>query len=315
MTAQLERLSPPGPVARLEFGVLRLTAVVSKRLLGGRGTGRAVTLLNRVFPRPRWGVFLAFGDRALRVRLSDRYWLPYVLGVHRYEPEVGAVLGLALDKAKVFIDCGANIGWWSVFASRFLSPDQIVAIEPSAQVFAELEANARLNGDAFRCVRAAVWSEDGKALTLLAHPLRHGSSALREAGMTDRPGYHSEEVPAATLDGIVERVFGRGTSGIVLKLDVERAETPALDGARSILPSVDLLIYEDHGRDSKSSATRFVKSLGMATFVPYEGRLVAVRGLDHLQSIKRDRRRGYNLFGCWPGTQAHALLERVELPR
>ena len=70
-------------------------------------------------------------DACLIFPENDNYWsLGTTLGRHLDEPEIDWVLQRAIDRPYALIDCGANIGYWSVLASSMpYGRHRAVAIE------------------------------------------------------------------------------------------------------------------------------------------------------------------------------------------
>src|SRR5438128_1874466 len=79
----------------------------------------------------------------LKIGLYDAYWLALLMRDPAYEPETARMLDLVLDADTLFVDCGANIGWWSAIAARRIgAPGRVIAIEASKSVFVRLTENA-----------------------------------------------------------------------------------------------------------------------------------------------------------------------------
>ena len=256
-----------------------------------------------VFPPDRRRVFRFGPGRQAQFSfpLNDPYWTALLLPGREYEPEVRETLSRALIPGTVLIDCGANLGYWSCFAAAFLSPGDIVAIEPFPATFDQLLLNARLNGG-FQCVRAALHKTDCQQVWLAGSPAAVVSVRDR-AETTDEPGAWAQTV---TLDTICERYVRPDCRRIALKLDVEGGEIAALDGATRLLERGPLIIYEDHGSDAECAVSRHISSrLGwqIYSWVPQRGfRPVQI---EEIRSIKRNPRVGYNFIACaesrsWP---------------
>lgn len=63
-----------------------------------------------------------------------------------YEPNVSVFLDRVLKPGMTFIDVGANIGLFSIFASKKVGIEgRVVAIEPSSREIENFEKNRRLN--------------------------------------------------------------------------------------------------------------------------------------------------------------------------
>src|SRR5947209_9459624 len=92
------------------------------RLMANAGLGRTSTST----------VTLPSGKRICFPTL-DSFWAPYLWGRRTYEPDVEAIFRrLAVITDKLLIDCGANIGFWTV---RLSDPEfgftRFVAVEPN----------------------------------------------------------------------------------------------------------------------------------------------------------------------------------------
>jgi FkbM family methyltransferase len=252
----------------------------------------------------------------LRLLLNDGYWISLISSRYEYEPEIGFLLRHFLRGDDVaFLDCGANIGYWSVIASGLTGAGRVVAVEAAPPIFDLLVRNAALNSNRFDCVLAAVWHRDGDSLSLVRHERRHARSSVID--LRDRigqPGYSQERISSVTLDTLCEREEVTSPC-LVIKLDVEGAELPALAGARRLTESREVVvIYEDHGSDEESRVSRHILT-ALRFNVYYCGpdfRVQRVETPEALRRIKRERRVGYNLAACAPDcTFAHLLDELV----
>jgi len=68
----------------------------------------------------------------------------YLFGV--WEANLSSWIRSALKPGDVFVDVGANIGFFSLLASQIVgSEGRVVSIEPSPTIFAQLTANVALN--------------------------------------------------------------------------------------------------------------------------------------------------------------------------
>ena len=289
--------------ARVGLGVLRAGAVLT-RPLGYRGMGRLSRVLG-VVPGLRGGsavVCLDAGQR-LRVPMGDYYWSRLLFRDFFMEPEVGRILHRVLEPDSVFLDCGANIGLWSLVASgRIDDPDRILAMEASPPTFARLQETSELNGDVFRTLHVAVCGTDGAPRGVVVDG-RHARS--RVVG-PQHEGGRVVQVPGRTLDALIS---DRGLplpedAPIVLKLDVEGLEAEVMGGARALLrrPNV-LLIYEDHADDTTCEASRFVlEALGYAV-APAESPGRSLADVGAVQAWKRGRRGGLNWVAGHPGAE------------
>jgi FkbM family methyltransferase len=303
----------PGGLGNLHFLSLKAGARVVSTVRRKRAwfwMSRVTVVLRGIFPGSAKATFRIFGSRLIEIALADDYWIPAVMLGHAYEPEILAVLSKVLGPDSFFIDAGANVGWWSLFASTIIAePSRIVAIEPAASTFGDLLRNARLNNTPFTCERAAVWSEGGKRL-----PLRFSSQAREGAHLEcdDSPtGQRAEQVelvPSVSIDEIIERTTSPFGS-LVLKLDVEGAEVQALEGLRGQIDKIDLIIYEDHGKDPHATVTDAILGLGFEVFFSdSSGQMRPVVSAEDAQKLKPNVKIGYNFFAACPESRIAAIL-------
>ena len=281
-----------GAWARASLALLRLYV----RLSHGRGLQRFAWELGRIAGRDATAVVSVEGVR-LRVYLSDGYWVHLLFFAGTYEPEIEAALRRVLRPGMPFIDCGANIGYWSLLAA-VRHQARVIAIEPAGRSFERLAENVRLNGDVVQTRRAAVWSSSGEVLSLVTHAQRHaGSSVVNRRERIGVAGYGVEEVETVTLDQIYRECYV-GEDSVAVKLDVEDAEVEALRGARGLLESRDvLLIYEDHGSDPECRVSQEIMNVPKYGVYQWDGGFVRISSLDDLRRIKVSRHTGYNFFG------------------
>jgi FkbM family methyltransferase len=303
-------LSGPTGSAWIQYSILKASAAVL-RWVGYRGLRRVCRFISRLFPGENSAV-IPFRGAHLKVYLKDDYWVRYALVGARYETEVESVLDELLDHSSVFLDCGANIGFWSVYAgTRVGSNDRVVAAEPSLNTFARLVENSELNGHSFAAVRKAVYSSSGETLQFRVDPAHHDSNGIVRGGSEAKHGVPNEPVDSTTVDDLFEQIplsDGR-VSTIVVKLDVEGAEREAFEGAQDLVRRGAVFIYEDHGGDSACRNTEFTLAIGLEVYF-LDSRMPPVRicNLTQLAALKTCSTRGYNLVTAKPGSPAMARL-------
>lgn len=290
----------PGVRPRLHLGALRAAAIVT-RPPRHRGFGTVASGLARVSRRAEASCTFEVGGGELPVRLGDRYWMRLLLPGWRYEPEVAAVLATALDATTLFVDGGANIGYWSVFALGRVAEGRCLSVEASPVTYAWLCRTAAVNGDRFVPVHAALWDRSGVVVGIDVDVERHGRASITATAATSTGATTAAldvaEVETVTLDDLIGPVR-RPAERVVVKLDVEGAEVAALRGARRLLGDGALVVYEDHGRDRHHRATRYLlDEIGVAVARWDDDRagLVSVRRAEELDAVKGHRWKGYNL--------------------
>lgn len=163
-----------------------------------------------------------------------------------------------------FIDVGANVGLYTLWAARL--GVEVVAVEPSRLEVAYLRLNLAMNGfDAD--IREAVLSSDaGTARLSIGHGVEN---RIVEEG----PGV---EVAALTLDDVVA---GQPTRGV--KIDVEGAEALVLEGGAHSLSQglIEVLQVEwnqcarTNFRDTRQASEEILRAGGYVPRRPVSGRL------------------------------------------
>ena len=144
-----------------------------------------------------------------------------------FEPEETRILQRELKAAELFVDVGANVGFYSCLASSLRVP--VLAFEPLPQNLTLLLRNLRENGFTGVEVLPVGMGERPGVLTL--HGGGTGASLL--AGWAHAPAGWERDIAVSTLDRMVlPRARGLRT---IVKLDIEGAELPALRGAAGLL--------------------------------------------------------------------------------
>jgi FkbM family methyltransferase len=188
------------------------------------------------------------------------------LGNGQYEPETSELIVGLLNEGGVFVDVGANEGWFSLIAARHVGPTgKVVAIEPQRRLLPVLYENMAINGFGSRVVlrSVALGKEEGTAELHLAPDLNTGASSmephLRFESACDR--VRVIRLDALLSDAGIERVD-------LLKLDCEGAEEGVLIGAGDFITKgrIRRILVEFHphisGRKSCAAAHKLLKKSG-----------------------------------------------------
>lgn len=267
--------------------------------LGLRGYWRACRLLGRYSgDRDTCGIRLT-DDTIYRIKLSDPYWARLIGRFYTYEPELEALFRRLKGVGYTFIDGGANFGYWSVLlTSAEFGKKSVVAIEPSEKTFEILSENNLLNGNRFTLVQRAISDTTDERVLFRNFGDHAGARLAGAAAPEDPPPVFEEMVRTITVDDIFAQYVPDKDKPVVLKLDVEGAEIPALKGARRVLSRDPLVIYEDHGKDMECAVSRFVlENLNMEIFhVSDAGNISAMNTIEEIRSIKVRKGTGYNFL-------------------
>lgn len=156
-----------------------------------------------------------------------------ILAQGSYEAfEKRLLLELARD-ARVVLDVGANIGWYSLHIAAQEPDATIHAFEPVPTTFAKLSANIALNGMGARVIAASHGLSDKPGSCEMFLPGTSGSPAASMSNL--HPSEESRRVTAhfSTMDTFVA---AHGIERIdLLKCDVEGAELMVLKGGDASL--------------------------------------------------------------------------------
>lgn len=186
--------------------------------------------------------------------LSVRLWLParwkgaaklIFAFRERYEPELGFLWNW-LQPGMTVLDAGSLYGVYTVTAAmRVGDSGRVIAMEPSREAYAVLTRNIALNNlTNVTLIQLALGLRSGR--TLLYHHRDPGQNSFA----WDAASTGVEEVGVTTLDGLLARLNIQRLD--VLKLDVEGAELPAIQGgAESLRRFCPVIIAEIHPERSR----------------------------------------------------------------
>jgi FkbM family methyltransferase len=198
------------------------------------------------------GVPWSFGKVRL-YQLCDRYisWMPYQTTVHtrfgdrmevelpdllsrtiymtgRWEPLITEYIRTSLKQGDTFVDVGANIGYYSLVASRIVgSHGKVIAVEASPTNYERMLRNLSLNGARnVRTINAAAAGCRGELPLYFGPPHNRGHSTT-VTSLANQEGLQLEKmVPADTLDQLIGK--DDLMRARLIKIDVEGAERTVL---------------------------------------------------------------------------------------
>lgn len=231
--------------------------------------------------------------RGLRLRLDVDGRLVdsnYVLGT--YDRHVTHFLARMCRPGWTAWDCGSYLGFYTVLLARLVGPSgHVVAFEPDSRNLARTRENVEMNRFTnVEYVAAAVGGITGEVEFILSNDSNShisgtwiGRSPQDYAGR-ERDGGH-QRVTCLRLDDAVQ---GAGLPvPHLIKMDIEGAETHALDGAIHLARHArPIIALELHNPDSELAAWRFAHSAGYILQAPSDGRaLTALADLSGLPAV------------------------------
>lgn len=276
----MRKVEPVGHRGGLHVTALQVAAAAT-RPIHGRGLGLIVEGLARVFPKDLRVRAEVHHDRVMEVAIGDGYWMPALLG-RPYEPEVREVLASALDPGSLFLDLGANLGYWSLFASTIIDdPSHVIAVEASPHTAALLDHNAKINNGCFTVVSAAVWNVPYEEVEIATDPIRHAWTSASNEWVEElgAMGFERLRVPTMTVDELSKSL---DADNVVMKLDLEGAELEGLMGATHTLGRDCVVVFERHEREAGTEAQTLLESLGYVVMPLTQGASASSEGRNFL---------------------------------
>jgi len=251
---------------RSPFGTYRLTGVDHDLYTLAQGFGRGwlrfklglglrklVLKHKRIVDADPLGIRCRFYPHE---NLGDRFVL-FTPGY--YEHEERELLPRLLRDDSIFVDIGANSGFYSLFAARFITgtTGRILSFEPNPVMFDRFRLNIAFNGLEQRIEASPIGLADREGEFDLSYDPRQ----LGGASMAVDGGPLHVKVPCRPLLDVLDE---KGVSAVsVLKIDVEGFEADILSpffaaAPRSLFPD-HIIIESDEGIDWSGLGYRFQK--------------------------------------------------------
>lgn len=189
----------------------------------------------------------------------------------QYEPDMQQTLAEHLPEGGVFVDAGANEGYFSVIAAR--RARLVLAFEPQSRLQHVLSTNFELNGvaDRIRLRHLALGASEGTIEMRLTPDLNTGASGFSNVTRYKLP---TEQVRMRTLaDVLADEQIDHVD---LLKVDIEGAEHQLLLGAESLLArgsigAIALELHEKQLKDLGSSGAEVMALLDRHGYSPIAG--------------------------------------------
>jgi len=219
---------------------------------------KLVNAYSRHFPFPRRGLkyFLRFmklagiGSKTFSKKMPGNFYMhlnplehiqQQLFWYGHYEKEVGDLLKKIIKPGDVFIDAGANIGYFSLLVAKAEPTSTVIAFEPASNVFEKLNSHIQLNDfKNITAVNAAAGEKDETGELFLSGTDNEGMSSLKKP---ENYSGKSEEIKIINLDNWFKESGLRKIS--VIKIDVEGSELAALRGMKEIISQFHPLIITE----------------------------------------------------------------------
>lgn len=230
-------------------GIARLLRSFTARLIGEKGKVTYYLLkipygISIIFHRLKLGsknrfIVIENFDHNLKLKINpswDMSFSIYWSGFHEFHEFL--FLNNHLNGDMVFVDIGANLGEYSVFAARRVA--KVLAFEPLPKMQVLLKESILLNN--FTNVQIFPYGLSDKEQMLTIHEIDNSHEGLSTFFPGERITRHVHEVPLKSFDA---EFSSFGVSKIdFIKVDIEGGELYALKGARKAIEkySPDVMI-------------------------------------------------------------------------
>ena len=191
-----------------------------------------------------------------------------------YEPNEFYFLKTILKPGMVFIDIGAHIGLYTLFASKLVNNNgTVLAIEPSERDIKRLRENVILNkSQNIRLMQVAISNSCSRRELLIAEDEHSGLNTIGAFAYEGVQNQGKQQVRTETLDKVVQKELLNRVD--VIKIDVEGHELFVLEGAKETLSKFyPILLVEIsdsalvHQGCSSSQVLNFLLQLGYRIYL------------------------------------------------
>lgn len=180
----------------------------------------------RAIPHPYAGPELTCVESdagPLWLRSDDGVMLPYLASNGTWEPDEGTVLRKLVTPGSVFVDVGANVGYFSRLLAVTARPSRVVAFEPHPELAPVLALNTWGLTPTVEVFPLALGSSDGTVVV---------QSAAHNPGDTRVDASLSRATMLAAMGRMDDVLTGRVD---VVKLDVQGFESDVVHGMQRVI--------------------------------------------------------------------------------
>jgi len=149
-----------------------------------------------------------------------------------YEPEIVDILFLKLKESNIFVDVGANEGYFSTIASKIVGNNGfVIAIEPQKRMIEVIKKNLEINNSDNVYIENAALSDKSfqKLYLYLFHSLNTGASSMVNKYLFSK----RQKVLTLSMEDLFEK-YNIEYADLV-KVDVEGFEPEVINGAKKLL--------------------------------------------------------------------------------
>jgi FkbM family methyltransferase len=188
-------------------------------------------------------------------------------GWQGYEPETAPLFFKLASRARVTLDVGAYVGYYTLLAAHANPSGRVLAFEPLPANLERLRSNVKRNNTPnVECIGTAVGDAEGTQEFFHSPSGLPCSSSLSQGFMAHVPGLTSMKVSVVTIDAICS---ARALEVDLIKIDTETTEPAVLRGAADTLARLrpDIICEVLAGRDTGPAVQAALGPLGYDYFL------------------------------------------------
>lgn len=192
-------------------------------------------------------------DQNLKIQLDLDEWIQKQIFFLGFFDEKGILfIKKHLKPGDVFVDIGANIGCYTLLASKIVGKQgKVFAFEPIESVFLRLQYNIKLNNQTNIVLeKKAIFENSGTLKLYLASSDNKGRSSILEQ---DSENGNVENVDAVSIDDYLANHIIDQLN--LIKIDIEGAELYALKGMKNTIRKFRPIILAEVSEDVLKNST------------------------------------------------------------
>ena len=162
--------------------------------------------------------------------LKDPYYNRLIYPKFKYEPEIELLLQKLKNINFLFIDAGANYGYWStLLSSKKYKQKKVIALEPLKSNYNYLKKNMSDNNNRFKVLNIGVGEKQKYSKIYYSNENSNVGASIYKISNKNN---NSEIIKIDTIDNILSNLKKKK---YVIKLDVEGNEINAMKGQKKRL--------------------------------------------------------------------------------
>jgi FkbM family methyltransferase len=196
----------------------------------------------------------------LRSGESDKHVFGQIFVDAEYKPLLHRA-----PRARVIVDCGANVGFSTAWLAAAYPDSRIVAVEADERNVVQLRRNVRQFGDRVASVHAGIWTDD-RGLKIERGRYRGGGAWATQVRLCQ--ARETPDIESLSISGLMQRFEIAHVD--ILKMDIEGAEVPVLAKSSEWINCVSAVVIELHDDAGFGNATKvFTEVMERERFVVF----------------------------------------------